>query len=112
VPIVNLDEALHCLGIADRLVNVLKIDVEGYEPAVIAGAAKTLAGTAAVILEYSPDLSSAGGLSGRGMIDRLLGVGFEPFGLDKEGRIVPVAAEKLRAFKGQMDLVMMTSAGR
>jgi hypothetical protein len=51
-------------------------------------------------------------VSGRGMIDRLLGVGFEPFGLDKEGRIVPVAAEKLRAFKGQMDLVMMTSAGR
>lgn len=37
---------------------------------------------------------------------------FEPFGLDKEGHTVPVAAEKLRAFEGQMDLVMMKSAGR
>jgi FkbM family methyltransferase len=112
VPIVDLDGALHRLGLADRVVNVLKIDVEGYEPAVIAGASKTLARTAAVILEYSPDLSSAGGLSGQGMIDRLLGAGFEPFGLDSEGRTVPVAAEKLGAFEGQMDLVMMKSAGR
>ena len=107
VPIVDLDGALHQLGVADRLVTVLKIDVEGYEPAVIAGATKTLARTAAVILEYSPDLSSAGGLSCQGMIDSLLNAGFEPFGLEKEGRAVPIAREKLRVFTGQMDLVML-----
>jgi hypothetical protein len=50
--------------------------------------------------------------SPRGRCRRLLGAGFEPFGLDKEGRTVAVAAEKLRAFKGQMDLVMMKSTGR
>lgn len=67
VPLVDLDSALERLGLAERPVNILKIDVEGYEPAVIAGARKTLDRTAAVILEYSPDLSGAGGLSGHEM---------------------------------------------
>jgi FkbM family methyltransferase len=109
VPIVTLDNALNQLGLADRPVCVLKIDVEGYEPAVIAGATKTLERTGAVIMEYSPDLSSAGGLSAQGMIDRLLTAGFEPFELDKEGRAVPISAGKLRTFNGQMDLVMVRS---
>lgn len=112
VPIADLDSALQRLGLADRPVNVLKIDVEGYEPAVIAGATKTLERTAAVILEYSPDLSSGGGLSGQDMIDRLLDAGFEPFGLDKEGRAVPISVQKLHAFNGQMDLVMVKPAPR
>ena len=59
--VVDLDSALAQLGLAEQPVNILKIDVEGYEPAVIAGATKTLERTAAVILEYSPDLSRAGG---------------------------------------------------
>ena len=103
VPIVDLDNALHQLGLADQPVNVLKIDVEGYEPAVIAGATKTLERTPAIILEYSPDLSRAGGLSGQDMIDRLFSAGFDSFGLDNEGRAVPIPAGKLRAFGGQMD---------
>jgi FkbM family methyltransferase len=112
VPIVDLDSALDQLGLADRPVTVLKIDVEGYEPAVIAGATKTLERTGAVILEYSPDLSSAGGLSGQDMLDRLLAAGFQSFGLDDQGRIMPISAGELRAFKGQMDLVMIKPAAR
>lgn len=112
VPIVDLDSALERLGLADRPVNVLKIDIEGCEPAVIAGATKTLERTAAVILEYSPDLSSAGGLSGQNMVDRLLRAGFEAFTLDAQSRAVPLAPEKLEAFKGQMDLVMIKPAER
>jgi FkbM family methyltransferase len=110
VPIVALDNALNQLGLSDRPVSVLKIDVEGYEPAVIAGASKTLERTAAVIMEYSPDLSSAGGLSAQDMIGRLLTAGFLPFELDKEGRAVPVSVEKLQTFTGQMDLVMIRPA--
>jgi len=112
VPMVDLDSALEKLGLADRRVNVLKIDVEGYEPAVIAGATQTLERTAAVILEYSPDLSSAGGLSGHAMLDRLFSAGFESFALDDQGTAIPVSIEKLRSFKGQMDLVMMKPAAR
>lgn len=112
VPIVDLDSALHQLGLADRPVSVLKIDVEGYEPAVIAGATKTLERTGAVILEYSPDLSSAGGLAGHDMLDRLFNAGFQPFALDEQGSAVPVSAGELRSFNGQMDLVMIKTAAR
>ena len=51
VPIAALDNALNQLGLAERAVTVLKVDVEGYEPAVIAGASKTLERTAAVIMD-------------------------------------------------------------
>ena len=112
VPIVDLDSALHQLGLADRPVSVLKIDVEGYEPAVIAGATKTLERTGAVILEYSPDLSSTGGLAGHDMLDSLFNAGFQPFALDEQGRAVPVSAGELRSFNGQMDLVMIKTAAR
>ena len=61
VPQLDLDAALRNLGFADRPVSILKIDVEGYEPDVIAGASGTLARTDAVILEFSPALSRAGG---------------------------------------------------
>src|SRR5437016_6720455 len=112
VPLVDLDNALRQLGLAGRPVTALKIDVEGYEPAVIAGATKTLESTVAVILEYSPDLSSAGGLSCHAMLDQLLGAGCQPFALDEKSTAVPVAIEKLRCFEGQMDLVMMKPAPR
>jgi len=105
--LVDLDNALRQLGLAGRLVTVLKIDVEGYEPAVIAGATKTLELTAAVVLEYSPDLSNAGGLSCHAMLDQLLDAGFQPFALDEKSTAVPLSIEKLRSFEGQMDLVMM-----
>ena len=112
VPLVDLDSALAQLGLAEQPVNILKIDVEGYEPAVIAGATKTLERTAAVILEYSPDLSRAGGLSGPEMVDRLLSAGFHSFALDEQGAAIPVSIEKLRSFEGQMDLVMIKPAER
>lgn len=112
VPIVDLDSALHQLGLADRPVSVLKIDVEGYEPALIAGAMKTLERTGAVILEYSPDLSSAGGLAGHDMLDRLFNARFQPFALDERGSAVRVSPGELRSFNGQMDLVMIKTAAR
>jgi FkbM family methyltransferase len=40
VPITDLDAALDALGLRDRRVLIVKIDVEGYEPAVIAGASR------------------------------------------------------------------------
>lgn len=88
--------------------SILKIDVEGYEPAVIAGATKTLERTG----EYSPDLSSAGGLAGHDMLDRLFNAGFQPFALDEQGSAVPVFAGELRSSNGQMDLVMIKTAAR
>lgn len=105
VPMLDLDSALDRFGLGSKPVAVIKIDVEGYEPAVVAGAAKTLARTGAVILEYSPDLSHAGALSTEAMLDSFQSAGFNPFALDGAGSAVPVALDTLRGFAGQMDLV-------
>jgi len=59
VPMTDLDTALDALGLSERRVLILKIDVEGYERAVIAGAKRTLARTEALIIEYSPELSKS-----------------------------------------------------
>jgi FkbM family methyltransferase len=82
VPLADLDSALDQLGLASRPVSLIKIDVEGYEPAVIAGATRTLQRTLAVILEYSPGLSRAGGLSPDDMLDRFASADFEAFRLE------------------------------
>jgi len=105
VPLTDLDNALDTLGLADRRVLILKIDVEGYEPAVIAGATRTLARTDVVVTEYSPNLSRSGGLSTDAMRDVLLANGFAPNTLRPDGRLKALTAEDLRGLNGQIDVV-------
>jgi FkbM family methyltransferase len=110
VPQVDLDSALQALGLGDRRVLVLKIDVEGYEPAVIEGAARTLARTDAVVLEYSPDLGQGGGLSAGTMVDRLVAAGFLPHRFVDGHRLAAMTIADLRQVVGQMDVIWLKSA--
>jgi FkbM family methyltransferase len=105
VPLVDLDGALADLGLTNTPVSVLKIDVEGYEPAVIAGAAHTLKRTAVVALEYSPALSRAGPLSVEDMLTVLAGAGLAPFTLAADGTLTPVDAIALPNATEQIDLI-------
>jgi FkbM family methyltransferase len=105
VPLVTLDQALIELGLDCRPVAALKIDVEGYEPAVIAGASQTLERTNAVIVEYSPGLSGASGLSSENMVTRLSNAGLIPFALRATGGISHVGIDELLAFKDQLDVI-------
>lgn len=105
VPITDLDSALRSLGLSDRRVLILKIDVEGYEPAVIAGAKQALARTDAVITEFSPGLSRTGGLSTNGMVDQLHAAGFTPHKFERDDILTEVTRDELYCFDGQMDLV-------
>jgi FkbM family methyltransferase len=107
VPLTSLDDALDRLGLAERPIAAIKIDVEGYEPAVITGARRALTRTGAVILEYSPDLGRSGGLSTADMVDAFVAGGFATFALDEQSRLKPIAVDTLRSFAGQMDLVLM-----
>ena len=84
---------------------MLKIDVEGYEPAVIAGAARTLARTQVVLLEYSPGLSGAGGLSTDAMAELMVATGFTPHRLGADGKLVVAPLADLRGVQGQIDLI-------
>ncbi len=105
VPVRDLDSTLDNLNLGDRRILVLKIDVEGYEPAVIDGASRSLIRADVVILECSPSLSHAGGLSIDRMIDRLHHYGFKSFALEDDGSLMPFAPERLRAIEGQMDVI-------
>jgi len=109
VPITDLDGALAALSFGDRPIAVIKIDVEGYEPAVIAGARQALDRTDAVILEYSPDLSRAGGLSAEEMLVRLQSWGFTPFALRSTGGTMRTTFDELRRFTGSLDVIFVRS---
>jgi hypothetical protein len=84
---------------------ILKIDVEGYEPAVIEGAKRTLKHTDAVMLEYAPQLVQAGGLSVGTMIDCLCAHGFAPHRLESGGRLAAVSAADVGRNATQVDLI-------
>lgn len=105
VPVTDLDGALERLGFGERAISVIKIDVEGYEPAVLAGAHKTLERTGAVIVDYSPNLSRGGGQSTDVMLDQLSRAGFVPFLMRYDGGTVRVAPQDLRSIKGAADVI-------
>jgi hypothetical protein len=110
VPMTDLDSALSSHGLADRRVLVLKIDVEGYEPAVLAGAQQTLTRTDAVITEFSPELSRAGGLSIGGMVDQLQAAGFTAHIFSRDNTWTVVTKDELDRVDGQVDLVWTRAA--
>src|SRR6185295_3465002 len=110
VPVTDIDSALIALGLGERPVVLIKIDVEGYEPAVIDGATQTLQRTDGLILEYSPDISRAGGLSTETMMARLQAAGFSPFVLWPTGGTVRIDARELDGFAGSLDVIWVRTA--
>lgn len=105
VLVTTLDTAIVEVGLDDRPIAALKIDVEGYEPAVIAGASQTLKRTNVVIIEYSPDLNRVSDLSTDDLVSRLRDAGLTPYVLRTTGGIIRVDIDKLRAFEGQLDVI-------
>lgn len=110
VPVTDIDSALTALGLGEQPISLIKIDVEGYEPAVIDGAMRTLQRTDGLILEFSPDLSAAGGLSTKAMMERLLLAGFSPFVLWPAGGTVRIDVRELDGFAGSLDVIWVKTA--
>jgi hypothetical protein len=110
VPVTDIDSALTALGLGEQPISLIKIDVEGYEPAVIDGATRTLQRTDGLILEHSPDLSEAGGLSTAAMMQRLQAAGFSPFVLWPDGGTVRIDARELDGFAGSLDVIWVKTA--
>lgn len=105
VPVADVDSALSSLGLADRRVLLLKIDVEGYEPSVIAGAMRTLERTDVLITEYSPALSRSGNLSIHEMTSRLVAGDFKPHLLADDGILRPIDPDALHKVEHQIDVI-------
>jgi len=105
VPMVDVDSAIDALGLSDSRVLLFKIDVEGYEPSVVAGATRALGRTDVLITEYSPALSRSGNLSIDEMIDGLVAGGFIPHLLTADGGIARIDRGDLRRVDGQVDVI-------
>lgn len=84
VPVLPLDALVERMGAGDAPIAAIKIDVEGYEPWVLDGAASTLQRAEALLIELSPDLTGGGGLALSGMLDRIAGAGFAPQVWDRD----------------------------
>jgi FkbM family methyltransferase len=82
VPMVTLDELLPTSR-ASRIA-LLKLDVEGFELAVLRGAKATLTRVDRVLFECDPDLTSRYGHSSREILDLLRSAGFVPGTIDGE----------------------------
>jgi FkbM family methyltransferase len=107
VPLTTLDDALNEHGFGEQRVALIKMDVEGFEPAVLAGAALTLGRTDVLLMEYSPDWSGAAGLSAGDALDRLSGLGFLPYVLSARGGTAPTEYDELKRFSGSLDVVFV-----
>lgn len=84
--------------LAGRKFDVIKIDVEGHEPAVLAGMPKTIAASQVVITELAPAFLARAGFNAADYIHRLRTLGFEVQLIDERGgRLVAPEAALQRA---------------
>lgn len=87
-----VDAYLEDCGLSAGAVRFVKIDVQGYEAAVVRGMAGLLRhGRPAVAIEYGPDLVRAFGGDPRELVASLLEGGRRPFLLKKSGALKPLS---------------------
>ncbi len=103
VPIRRLDDLTAKLGDAISW-SVMKVDVEGYEPFVIAGAPQTLSRTESLVIEYSPDFLRKAGVDPSSLFDAL-SVNFSRIFRFEGTDLVAVTAKDCLASDKQTELV-------
>lgn len=87
VPVQTVDGLLDRLGLGEAPIAAIKMDVEGYEPLVLAGASKALRRTRALLVELSPALSGSDGADLGAMLDSIAAAGFVPEVWDGPGAL-------------------------
>lgn len=107
VPMTTLDEEL--AGIPH--INLLKIDVEGYEKNVLLGAAATLGKTTAVYFENCEANFAQFGYSGDDVLDLLAASGFACYAVDPLAFRLTEVAKGHRCEQGYENLLALRSGG-
>ncbi|NRB70381.1 MAG: FkbM family methyltransferase [Xanthomonadales bacterium] len=100
VAVTTLDGYLAARGWDQTPIWIMKLDVEGHEPAVLAGAREALGQTRALMLEYSPELHRPEAASA--MLEQLQAEGFRP-SLYTDGSWQPSSIRRLAALQTQRD---------
>jgi FkbM family methyltransferase len=87
-PVVTLDDYVSD-RLADRSIRLLKLDVEGLEPAVLEGFDRHLSESPpdAVVLEVNLELLERHGFTGKGLLDALRGYGYSFFRSTARGQL-------------------------
>jgi len=93
VPVFRLDDVLEKLGV--RTVDFMKLDVEGAERDVLAGAPRLLTSSPRplILVEVSDVRTSPWGYHAREILQSLVQLGFETFTFSPKGTIRPISAE-------------------
>jgi FkbM family methyltransferase len=95
--------SVECLTLDDFLkrepleqIHLIKIDVEGFEPRVLAGMAETVKAhpEMAMIIEYCPENLRLAGDFPEGLLEQIAGFGFELYILHEDGSAVKVAGSQ------------------
>lgn len=85
VSTVRLDEVWRQHGLGNRVLRLIKIDVEGYELQALQGAGDLLAHCQWLLAEYSPGFMRRGGMDPVDLVDLLEGHGLIPHQVNAHG---------------------------
>lgn len=104
VPVRRLDDVVRESTPGVPLWSLLKIDVEGYEGHVLAGAEETLSRTEILVIEFSPEYLKKSGVLPEAIFEKLSPHFSRIFHI-QPGGLVQVSAEQCLKNPAQMDLI-------
>jgi FkbM family methyltransferase len=104
VETVRLDEVWQQRGLGNRVLRLIKIDVEGYEFKALQGAGQLLARCQWVLAEYSPGFMRRGGMEPADLVDLLEGHGLFPHQIGARD-VQPLSRDALLALERQTNIL-------
>lgn len=100
----TLDDLANSSGSGDVLWSLVKIDVEGYEGFVLAGAKQTLPRMEALVMEFSPALLKKAGIDPASLLDTLCGEFSRMYRIERT-ELVPISPSECLGNDNQSELV-------
>lgn len=101
---VRLDETWQERGLGNRVLRLIKIDVEGYELKALQGAGDLLARCHWLLAEYSPGFMRRGGMEPADLVDLLEGHGLIPHQIGARG-VTSLSRDGLLALEKQTNIL-------
>lgn len=109
VDTVGLDEFFSDIGLEDRKVRVLKIDVEGYEYFALKSGKEILKRCQIILCEYSPDIMRRHNISPGALLELIFDAGLYPWELN-HGKLKKYSKSDLLSINGVVDVIWTRDA--
>jgi FkbM family methyltransferase len=108
VDTISIDTFMKNNGLAEKPVEMLKIDIEGFEMAALRGAENTLRRTRFVFSEFSPAIMKSIHESPAGYVDFMKDLGYHAFIIEDETTAKPVSLDILRTYQDGVHNIFWT----